>query len=1096
MLPTKRIRSTTVRLLSLLAVCLCIGWVFRIPKTTSIASEAPASDNVQPPKAVTPLDRKNSEARQAMADAERLCADWKEDSLRQAIQQYDKAISIWTSVPDFAAAANAALKSGDVYFLFSEYKEALKRYQNAEALAVKAGDWLVQATALSRIGRLNSYVGDNTLAQKQLAKALDLFKGREANLSDYDANAHGEVLSSLAEVNYAKGDLVTSSELLEKALKFLENDRKGQARVHLFMGYIAGGTGDPEKAAAQISKALELYRAIKNKSGEGLALITLGLLRTSKGDTNEAIKLHREAIESFRAIGDRHSEAIAHNALGQVFYILSDYPLALDNYEQALRLFESIGSVEGVAVSSFKIAEVNRKRGDLDQALAALERCLKLSRAAGKRRSEADALNEIASVYVSQDRFESALRQYEKAYKFYQSIADRRGQATALNTHGDLLLQVGQKQKALEAYRRALLLSREVGDKGILLTALYNIARANLELGFPDTALSFVEESLEIIEHQRANVGSPDFRTSYFSGVRQHYSLCVRILMDLERLRPGKGFAFQAFQVNEKSRGRALIDLISESYVDLQKGVSGKIIKRERELGASIRAMAQYEWDLSLKGDSPERAEVVSRLAKLRSEYQEIQAYLRQQNPHLQTLERSALIELKQVQKELQDSNTLLLEYASNDEGSYLWAVTSNSFQSYELPAGKDIEAAAREFYGAITARQAATDQAYQAKVNAADNVYLETGRRLSQMLLGPVAPQLNSKSLLFVTEGALQFIPFEALPVPVSDAAQGVQEQVLLETNEISALPSFSTLIAIRAMPSRTVSPERTVAVIADPVFNDNDDRVQREEGTSGIASAAPGPSLHPSVQQGVDRVMRDSGASRLIYASEEADAILAAAPSGTTIVARGFDATRETAMSSHVGQYQIVHFATHGFLNNEHPELSAIVLTMVDRNGAKTNGLMPLHDIYSLDLSAELTVLSACQTALGKDIKGEGPVGLTHSFISAGSKSVVASLWKVDDRATAALMRDFYESLLQEGMPTAKALRSAKLKMLRDKRWSAPYFWAGFVLQGEYTNRIAVDNSWRRPHLLAFSLTVIVIGLIVVFQIRRRRFTKTPRT
>lgn len=1084
MLPTKRIRSTRIRLLSILVVCFCIGSVFSVPETVSIASEAP-------------LDRKNSEARQAMAHAERLRAEWKEDSLRQAIQQYDKAISIWTSVRDFAAAANATLKSGDVYFLFGEYKEALKRYQNAEALAVKAGDWLVQATALSRIGRLNSYVGNNTLAQKQLAKALDLFKGREANLNDNGANAYGEVLSSLAEVTYAQGDLVTSSELLEKALKLLENDQNGQARVHLFMGYIAGATRDPEKAAAQISKALELYRATKNKSGEGLALTTLGLSRTSKGDIDEASRLHREAIESFRAIGDRHSEAIAHNSLGQVYEVLSDHQLALDNYEQALRLFESIGSVEGVATSSFKIAQVNRKRGDLDQALAYLERSLKLSRAAGRRRSEADALNEIASVFVSQGRPELALRQYQEVYEFYRSIADRRGQATALSAYADLLFRDGQKQRALDAYRRALFLSREVGDTGILLTALYNFARVNLDLGFPEVALSSIKESLEIIEPLRANVGSPDFRATYFSGVRKHYDLCVRILMHLDRLRPGQGFAVQAFLINGEGRSRALNDLISESQVDLRKGASAEIIKRERELGASLRAMARYEWDLSLKGESAERAEVAERLAKLRSQYQEIQAHLRQQNPQLLTLERSVPTDLAQVQRELGDNNTLLLQYALDEERSYLWAVTSNSFQSYELPAGKDIEAAAREFYGAITARQA-NDQDYQAKVEAADKVYLETGRRLSEMLLKPVADQLKSKSLLFVTEGALQFISFDALPVPVSGAAQGMQEQVLLETNEISSLPSLSTLIAIRAMPSRIGSPERTVAVLADPVFNDNDDRVRREEKSSAIASAAPGPSLHPSVQQGVDRVMRDSGASRLVYSSEEADAILAAAPSGTAIVAKGFDATRETAMSSHVSQYQIVHFATHGFLDSEHPELSAIVLTMVDRNGVKTNGLMPLHDIYSLDLSAELTVLSACQTALGKDIKGEGPVGLTHSFISAGSKSVVASLWKVDDRATAALMRDFYESLLQEGMPTAKALRSAKLKMLRDKRWSAPYYWAGFVLQGEYTNRIAVDNSWRRHRVvLAFSLIVIAVGLVVVvLQIRRRRFTKTPRT
>jgi CHAT domain-containing protein len=227
------------------------------------------------------------------------------------------------------------------------------------------------------------------------------------------------------------------------------------------------------------------------------------------------------------------------------------------------------------------------------------------------------------------------------------------------------------------------------------------------------------------------------------------------------------------------------------------------------------------------------------------------------------------------------------------------------------------------------------------------------------------------------------------------------------------------------------------------------------------------------------------------LIHSSEEADAIAKAAPRGTTMIAKGFDATRETAMNAHLGEYQIVHFATHGFLNSEHPELSGIVLTMVDRNGVEKNGMMPLHDIYSMDLSAELTVLSACQTALGQDIRGEGFVGLTHSFISAGSKSVVASLWKVDDRATAALMDELYQSMLQKGMTPAAALRAAKLKVMQDHRWNNPYFWAGFVVQGEYTNHITIESNSRRnlAVIVLLSLLLTSSGLIVLKVLATKR-------
>jgi CHAT domain-containing protein len=258
----------------------------------------------------------------------------------------------------------------------------------------------------------------------------------------------------------------------------------------------------------------------------------------------------------------------------------------------------------------------------------------------------------------------------------------------------------------------------------------------------------------------------------------------------------------------------------------------------------------------------------------------------------------------------------------------------------------------------------------------------------------------------------------------------------------------------------------------------------------TPVVAGAASDQDPNGPAERALTGVSRGSALSRLTYSSAEADAISAAAPRGATTIFKGFDASRETAMSSRIGEYQIVHFATHGFLNSEHPEFSGIVLTMVDPKGVRQNGLMPLHDIYSLDLSAELTVLSACQTALGKDISGEGLVGLTHSFMSAGSKSVVASLWKVDDRATAKLMTRFYESLLQQGMPTGAALRAAKLKTMNEKQWRAPYFWAAFVLQGEYTNRIAVEKgSWRYPGWVLLALLVLLASGVIVFRRRRRR-------
>ena len=155
---------------------------------------------------------------------------------------------------------------------------------------------------------------------------------------------------------------------------------------------------------------------------------------------------------------------------------------------------------------------------------------------------------------------------------------------------------------------------------------------------------------------------------------------------------------------------------------------------------------------------------------------------------------------------------------------------------------------------------------------------------------------------------------------------------------------------------------------------------------------------------------------------------------------------------MDARLADYRIVHFATHGLINNQHPDLSGIVLSLVDEQGRTQNGFLRLYDIYNLKLNADLVVLSACQTALGKEIKGEGLVGLTRGFMYAGAPRVVASLWRIDDRATAEIMKRFYTGMLKDGLRPAAALRAAQISMLNDKRWQSPHFWAAFTLQGEW--------------------------------------------
>jgi CHAT domain-containing protein len=332
-------------------------------------------------------------------------------------------------------------------------------------------------------------------------------------------------------------------------------------------------------------------------------------------------------------------------------------------------------------------------------------------------------------------------------------------------------------------------------------------------------------------------------------------------------------------------------------------------------------------------------------------------------------------------------------------------------------------------------------------------------------MILGAIASRIGHKRLLEVSDGILQYIPFAALPAP-SDAQGGnnVSSSPLIRDHEVVNLPSASVLAVLKKQTAGRAPAAKTVAVLADPVFDAKDVRI-RVSQTSSPEQTADKP--HRSGTEDVplsDRLSKslllrsateigvikgETSLPRLFFARAEAEAILQGIPTGQRLKALDFKASRATATSQELYNYRIVHFATHGLLNSEHPELSGLVLSLVDEQGKEQNGFLGLEDIYRLNLRADLVVLSACETGLGKEIQGEGLVGIARGFMYAGASSVVASLWKVDDLATAEFMKVFYQGMLKDRLRPAAALRRAQIAM--SKRRTSPYFWAGFVLQGQ---------------------------------------------
>ena len=564
-----------------------------------------------------------------------------------------------------------------------------------------------------------------------------------------------------------------------------------------------------------------------------------------------------------------------------------------------------------------------------------------------------------------------------------------------------------------------------------------------------DAAEALYEKALTALEGEMARLGGEDedrsgFRASHGRYYREYVDLLLQ-----------RNSVERAFEVLERSRARTLIETLARGRVQVAKGIDAELLDQERSLEHALSAKTAYRIEL-LSGRHTDRqvADANSQIDALVLQYRHVEEQIRATSPTWYALQRPAIVSLRDVQQHLLDDRTVLLEYALGEERSYVFSIDSHSAAAYALARRSEIEDAARRVYELVTVHDGTGSHAVTTRRNE-QRAYMAASTALSRMILGPVADRIKGKRVLVVADGALLYIPFAALPVPAASSQPANVWVPLIGEHEIIGLPSASALAALRQQAAGRKPQAKEVAILADPVFDRNDERVASTlNGGASVerVSQAREPAEH--LARSVADV--NGGATltfpRLPFTRREAANILAVTPSTGKMAALDFAASRSAATNSDLSQYRIVHFATHGLLDSVRPELSGLVFSLFDQNGRPQNGFLSLEDIYNLNLPADLIVLSGCKTALGKDIQGEGIIGLTRGFMYAGASRVVASLWEVDDFATAELMRRFYSGMERQGIAPAAALRAAQIQMWKQNRWSAPFYWAAFQIQGEW--------------------------------------------
>jgi CHAT domain-containing protein/Tfp pilus assembly protein PilF len=1050
----------------------------------------------------SPKDDKRSTAEKAFQQGQQLRAQGTAESLRRAIEKYQEAFQLWHAAGDGIWEGITLNNIGLVYYGLGEQQKALDYYNRAVPLIHAAGDRGAEAITLTNIGAVYGDRGENRKALDYYKQALSLSQavgdraqeaitlgglaqvnadlGEKRKALDYDKQAlsliravgdrasEGRILSNIGLVYSDLGEKQKALDYYNQALPVLRalRDGKGEAATLSHIGLVYDDLGEKRKALDYYNQALPVSQAVWDRARQANILDGIGTVYMSLGEEQKALDYISQALTLSRAVGDRAGEASELNQIGGVYHDLGEWQKALDAFNQAVPLLRAVGDRAREARTLINIGTIyshlNSDLSDQQKALDYYNQARLVLRGVGDRDGEGNILSHIGRLYSDLGEKRKALDYYNQALPVFRGVGDRATEAITLNGIGLVYGDLGEKQKALDYFNQALPVLRAVGNRATEAITLSNIALIERDRGHLLEARTQIEAALSIIGSLRTKIVSEELRASYFASVSRDYEFYVDLLMRLHHLHPSEKYDRLALEASEGGRARSLLELLNEAGAHIRQGIDPALLARDRNIQQRLNAQAELKRKMLSGGHTLQQAaDQDQQLRSLGSEYEQVEAEIRQKSPRYAALQQPRPLSLKEMQSVL-DPDTLLLEYALGQEHSYLWAVTPTTMSSYELPKRQEIEGEVRQVYNLLIARIRRWAEA--------DREYEHAAASLSEMLLGPVASQLGGKRLVIVADGALNYIPFGALPVPIgrktSSEAQAGFKPVVVE-HEVINLPSASVLAVLRRETMGRKSAPRLVAVLADPVFSSNDERVRASSFTSSPTSkntkgAESQQRTGSSPQLGeieLARSAQESGAARggeslprLKGTRQEADAILAFVAPQQSKKALDFAANLTTATSAELAQYRYVHFATHGLLDSQHPELSGVVLSLVDEHGERVDGFLRLHDIFNLNLPAELVVLSACETGLGKEIQGEGLVGLTRGFMYAGSPRVVVSLWNVGDVATAELMRRFYQGMLQGGLRPAAALRAAQVAMWNDATWHAPYFWAAFVLQGEW--------------------------------------------
>lgn len=880
---------------------------------------------------------------------------------------------------------------------------------------LNSGDSLdsTSLNCIELLGTLYWNIGNIKESKKYYDRLIDLSGGqniRAKHLIDiYQNYERGKVQRTDGQYDLSISSFKTAIEI-SRAIHSPEHEIKCERQLSLVYWDINNFREFYLLNESALKKAsiIKHVREISNCS------INIGSYYWKIDNYSRALEYFERAMESAEIVSDIDNVTSCLNNLGVIYLDLGNFDKALTYSNKALALDRELENQYAEAIDLLNIGAVYRKKAfisndhnDYDESIKYFSGCLALSKIIGDHHLAIGALNNIGTILSEQHEYEKALLYFQSALQYSGEFKDLANTSMILNNIGIIQSRLGNYQRSIDYYQKSINLAQSIGAGQILWEAYAEIGSTYLEQGLLDAAIRYLQNSVSVIEDIRSSINLEEYRASFLGTDKrlEPYQNLIHVLLTRNRQSPARELTAEAFHILERAKARSFLDSMEVAEVDLSLGLNVKLASQER---AVMRDISASYTKLLMPGlDDAERERISLGLKDDEDRLENLKREIRATSPAYSNLKYPEVITLDEALGSLDSRNTAYFAYCLGKTASYGFTVVHGQLKIFPLP-------------GRETLVQTVMD--YRKVISDKDNDDFSLGRRLFEDLIKPgLEPDL--RNLVIVADDVLHLLPFETLVTEKSDPPAW-----LIEDYSISYIPSFSSLRELKRRGKTGPRPKDLLA-FGNPAYGDLENPLAKADATE-------------------ETFQSDVGTfPKLKYSGREVRSVSTMFKAAKADIFQGEDASEDRLKALDLSAYRILHFATHGVIDDQKPVRSSIILAL--DSDPREDGLLQMREIFKLKLNADLITLSSCRTGLGQFIRGEGVESLNRAFFYAGASSVLMSLWSVNDEATFRLMERFYHHL-RGSEKVMLALRNAKLEISRSEAMSHPFYWAGFVITG----------------------------------------------